>query len=75
MADGNGRLAGEAAIVTAASPRAGGMSDGRAVVGNGVRCLMSDAARRVTGIVVPVDAGASAALSAYPARRGDNAER
>ena len=44
-------------------------------VGNGVLYLVSDEARWVTGIVLPVDAGASAAPSAYPARRGDNAAR
>ena len=36
-------------------------------VGNGVLYLVSDEARWVTGIVLPVDAGASAAPSAYPA--------
>ncbi|MDE2582014.1 MAG: SDR family oxidoreductase [Rhodospirillales bacterium] len=35
-------------------------------VGNGVLYLVSDEARWVTGIVLPVDAGASAAPSAYP---------
>jgi NAD(P)-dependent dehydrogenase (short-subunit alcohol dehydrogenase family) len=44
-------------------------------VGNGVLYLVSDEARWVTGIVLPVDAGASAAPSAYPAHRGDNAPR
>jgi NAD(P)-dependent dehydrogenase (short-subunit alcohol dehydrogenase family) len=44
-------------------------------VGNAVLYLVSDEARWVTGIVLPVDAGASAAPSAYPARRGDNAPR
>jgi NAD(P)-dependent dehydrogenase (short-subunit alcohol dehydrogenase family) len=38
-------------------------------VGYGVLYLVSDEARWVTGIVLPVDAGASAAPSAYP-RRG-----
>ncbi len=37
-------------------------------VGNAVLYLASEAARWVTGIVLPVDAGASAAPSAYPAR-------
>ena len=35
-------------------------------VGNGVLYLVSEDARWVTGIVLPVDAGASAAPSAYP---------
>jgi NAD(P)-dependent dehydrogenase (short-subunit alcohol dehydrogenase family) len=43
-------------------------------VGNGVLYLVSDEARWVTGIVLPVDAGASAAPSAYPSHRGQNAE-
>ena len=38
-------------------------------VGNAVLYLASEEARWVTGIVLPVDAGASAAPSAYPARR------
>lgn len=37
-------------------------------VGNAVLYLASEEARWVTGIVLPVDAGASAAPSAYPAR-------
>jgi NAD(P)-dependent dehydrogenase (short-subunit alcohol dehydrogenase family) len=37
-------------------------------VGNGVLYLVSDEAQWVTGIVLPVDAGASAAPSAYPRR-------
>jgi NAD(P)-dependent dehydrogenase (short-subunit alcohol dehydrogenase family) len=41
-------------------------------IGNAVLYLVSDEARWVTGIVLPVDAGASAAPSAYP-RRGANA--
>ncbi len=44
-------------------------------VGHGVLYLVSDESRWVTGIVLPVDAGASAAPSAYPARRGDPAMR
>jgi NAD(P)-dependent dehydrogenase (short-subunit alcohol dehydrogenase family) len=44
-------------------------------VGYGVLYLVSDEARWVTGIVLPVDAGASAAPSAYPSRRGDNLMR
>ena len=44
-------------------------------VGNGVLYLVSDEARWVTGIVLPVDAGASAAPSAYPRRRGENVMR
>ncbi len=39
-------------------------------VGNGVLYLVSDEARWVTGIVLPVDAGASAAPSASPRRDG-----
>jgi NAD(P)-dependent dehydrogenase (short-subunit alcohol dehydrogenase family) len=35
-------------------------------VGNAVLYLVSDEARWVTGIVLPVDAGASAAPSVYP---------
>lgn len=35
-------------------------------IGNGVVYLVSDEARWVTGIVLPIDAGASAAPSAYP---------
>ncbi|MDE2007704.1 MAG: SDR family oxidoreductase [Rhodospirillales bacterium] len=35
-------------------------------VGNGVLYLVSDEARWVTGIVLPIDAGASAAPSSYP---------
>jgi NAD(P)-dependent dehydrogenase (short-subunit alcohol dehydrogenase family) len=38
-------------------------------VGNAVLYLASEEARWVTGIVLPVDAGAAAAPSAYPARR------
>ncbi len=38
-------------------------------IGNAVLYLASDEARWVTGIVLPVDAGASAAPSAYPTRR------
>lgn len=38
-------------------------------VGNAVLYLASEEARWVTGIVLPVDAGASAAPSAYPARQ------
>lgn len=38
-------------------------------IGNAVLYLASDEARWVTGITLPVDAGASAAPSAYPARR------
>lgn len=38
-------------------------------VGNAVLYLASEDARWVTGIILPVDAGASAAPSAYPARR------
>lgn len=38
-------------------------------VGNAVLYLASEDARWVTGIVLPVDAGASAAPSAYPERR------
>jgi NAD(P)-dependent dehydrogenase (short-subunit alcohol dehydrogenase family) len=38
-------------------------------VGYGVLYLVSDQARWVTGVVLPVDAGASAAPSTYP-RRG-----
>ena len=42
-------------------------------VGNGVLYLVSEEARWVTGIVLPVDAGASAAPSAYPRYgRGEN---
>ncbi len=44
-------------------------------VGNGVLYLVSDEARWVTGIVLPVDAGASAAPSAYPRYGGENAAR
>jgi NAD(P)-dependent dehydrogenase (short-subunit alcohol dehydrogenase family) len=44
-------------------------------VGNGVLYLVSDEARWITGIVLPVDAGASAAPSAYPQRRGSNVMR
>ena len=44
-------------------------------VGNGVLYLVSDEARWVTGIVLPVDAGASAAPSAYPRRSADNVMR
>jgi NAD(P)-dependent dehydrogenase (short-subunit alcohol dehydrogenase family) len=44
-------------------------------VGHGVLYLVSDESRWVTGIVLPVDAGASAAPSAYPGRRGDAAMR
>jgi NAD(P)-dependent dehydrogenase (short-subunit alcohol dehydrogenase family) len=40
-------------------------------VGNGVLYLVSDEARWVTGIVLPVDAGASAAPSATPRRDGE----
>ena len=40
-------------------------------VGNGVLYLVSDEARWVTGIVLPVDAGASAAPSASPRRDGE----
>jgi NAD(P)-dependent dehydrogenase (short-subunit alcohol dehydrogenase family) len=39
-------------------------------VGNGVLYLVSDEARWVTGIVLPVDAGASAAPSATPRHDG-----
>jgi NAD(P)-dependent dehydrogenase (short-subunit alcohol dehydrogenase family) len=41
-------------------------------VGYGVLYLASDEARWVTGIVLPVDAGASAAPSTYPRRDADN---
>ena len=44
-------------------------------VGNGVLYLVSDEARWVTGIVLPVDAGASAAPSAYPRYGGENGAR
>jgi len=44
-------------------------------IGNGVLYLVSDEARWVTGIVLPIDAGASAAPSAYPHRRGENVMR
>ncbi|MGH7153381.1 MAG: SDR family NAD(P)-dependent oxidoreductase, partial [Acetobacteraceae bacterium] len=44
-------------------------------IGNGVLYLVSDEARWVTGIVLPIDAGASAAPSVYPHRRGDNVMR
>ena len=44
-------------------------------VGHGVLYLVSDEARWVTGIVLPVDAGASAAPSAYPRRGGQNVMR
>ena len=45
-------------------------------VGNGVLYLVSEEARWVTGIVLPVDAGASAAPSAYPRYgRGENIAR
>ncbi len=44
-------------------------------IGNGVVYLVSDEARWVTGIVLPIDAGASAAPSAYPRRGGQNVMR
>ncbi len=44
-------------------------------VGNGVLYLVSDEARWVTGIVLPVDAGASAAPSAYPRYGRENMTR
>ncbi len=44
-------------------------------VGNGVLYLVNDEARWVTGIVLPVDAGASAAPSAYPRYGGENGAR
>ncbi|MDE2517555.1 MAG: glucose 1-dehydrogenase [Rhodospirillales bacterium] len=44
-------------------------------IGNGVVYLVSDEARWVTGIVLPIDAGASAAPSAYPRRSPDNVMR
>jgi len=44
-------------------------------VGNGVLYLVSDEARWVTGIVLPVDAGAAAAPSAYPRYGGENPAR
>jgi NAD(P)-dependent dehydrogenase (short-subunit alcohol dehydrogenase family) len=44
-------------------------------VGNGVLYLVSDEARWVTGIVLPVDAGASAAPSATPRRDGETVMR
>ncbi|MBS0559457.1 MAG: SDR family oxidoreductase [Proteobacteria bacterium] len=44
-------------------------------VGYGVLYLVSDEARWVTGIVLPVDAGASAAPSATPRRDGENVMR
>jgi NAD(P)-dependent dehydrogenase (short-subunit alcohol dehydrogenase family) len=44
-------------------------------VGHGVLYLVSDEARWVTGIVLPVDAGASAAPSAYPRYGRDPATR
>jgi len=37
--------------------------------------LVSDEARWVTGIVLPVDAGAAAAPSAYPRYGGENPAR
>jgi NAD(P)-dependent dehydrogenase (short-subunit alcohol dehydrogenase family) len=44
-------------------------------VGNGALYLVSDEARWVTGIVLPVDAGASAAPSASPRRDGETVMR
>jgi hypothetical protein len=89
MADGSERLAGRVTIVTGAGSRAGGVTGqhrkartNRSLlkgegwnVGNGVLYLVSEEARWVTGIVLPVDAGASAAASTYPARRGDSTAR
>jgi NAD(P)-dependent dehydrogenase (short-subunit alcohol dehydrogenase family) len=42
-------------------------------VGNAVLYLVSDEARWVTGVILPVDAGATAGYADYPARRGRNA--
>jgi NAD(P)-dependent dehydrogenase (short-subunit alcohol dehydrogenase family) len=44
-------------------------------VGNGVLYLVSEEARWVTGIVLPVDAGASAAPSAYPRSGAEDVAR
>ena len=44
-------------------------------VGHGVLYLVSDEARWVTGIVLPVDAGASAAPFVYPRYGGENVMR
>jgi NAD(P)-dependent dehydrogenase (short-subunit alcohol dehydrogenase family) len=41
-------------------------------VGNGVLYLVSDEARWVTGVILPIDAGATAGAGALPASPGDN---
>jgi NAD(P)-dependent dehydrogenase (short-subunit alcohol dehydrogenase family) len=41
-------------------------------VGNAVLYLVSDESRWVTGVILPVDAGATAGYADYPARRGQN---